>query len=120
MLNRIITRGFGPSRGVPGVAGPITQGYGGVPPFVVAAIRRGVKLGQSGTKRRLRELDTVIVWARLLEVNGVVPPRKIAGQIAVNVKKDGRMAVALEHVSTRTKAAWESLKVVVSRVKRDT
>lgn len=69
IINRIVTRGFGPSCGLAGRAGPVTQGYGGSPAFVIVALRCGFPLGQSGTKRRQCELESVIVWAKLLEIN---------------------------------------------------
>lgn len=117
-VNRIVTRGFGPSRGLPGRAGPVTQGYGGPPRFVVVALRRGFRIGGSGTKRRLRELEPIIVWARLVEVNNRLPPKKIEGHITVRVDLSrGFASVMAEHVSSRVRQAWHDLKVIVSRIK---
>lgn len=118
VVNRIVTRGFGMSRGPPGRAGPVTQGYGGPPRFVVIAIRRGIRPGQSGTKRRLREMQEVIVWARLIELNRRPPPKKVEGFIKVRVDRDsGYAKVMAEHVSSRVRKAWESLKVIVKRIR---
>lgn len=120
LTNKIITRGFGPKRSVVNTSGPITQGYGPLAPaFVTEAFRRpGLRLGQSGTKRRLQELDEVIVWAKLVEVNRRPPPVDVSGWIKVEVNKDsGYAAVVAEHVSTRVRAAWETIKVSVSRLK---
>lgn len=101
----------------------ICQGYGGPPRFVQLAIQRGIWVGQSGFKRRQRELQTIIVWAKLLEVNGkIVPnkvaPKKIEGFVRVHVSRDrGFAAVMAEHVSSRVKKAWEDFKVIVKRIK---
>ena len=114
-VNKIITRGFGPMRdGVPGRAGPVTQGYGGPPPgFVVTAFRQLV-FGQSGTKRRLAQLDEVIVWAKLIEYNGKVPERPIKGWIRVRVsKQSGFASVMAESV----RVIRDYIKVTVSRLK---
>jgi len=120
ITNKIITRGFGAKRAVPNRNGPIVQGYGGPPRFVVEAIERGtrLRLGQSGGKRRLDELDEVIVWAKLLEINGKTAPPNVKGWIKVKVDKDrGYAAVMAEHISSRTRAAWEIIKVTVQRLK---
>jgi hypothetical protein len=113
ITNRIVTRGMGPH-----INRLVTQGYGGPPAFVVAAFQRGLIFGQSGRKRRLRELETVIVWAKLLEVNGRVPPKKIEGFVRIPVDWDrGFAAVMAEHVSSRVKKAIEGIKVFVRRIK---
>lgn len=118
ITNRIVTRGFGSSRGLAGRAGPVTQGYGGPPAFVVAAFKRGLIFGQSGHKRRLRELQPVIVWAKLVELNGQAPSRKIEGFVTVRVDKDrGFTFVMAEHVSSRVKKVWEDFRVIVKRIK---
>lgn len=119
-VNRIITRGFGTSRGQAGRAGPVTQGYGGIHQFVISAIQRSnnVKHGQSGRKRRLRELDTIIVWAKLVEVNGSPPKNKIEGFVNVPIDHDrGFAAVMVEHVSSSVRKAWHDLRVTVKRIK---
>jgi hypothetical protein len=119
ITNKIVTRGMGLVRGgVPGRAGLVVQGYGGLPSFVVAALQSTLKLGQSGYKRRMAELEEVIIWAKLIEVNDRPPPREVKGWIRVRVKKDqGYASVLAEHVSSRIRAAWESIKVTVTRVK---
>lgn len=66
-VNRLVTRGMGTSRGTPGRAGMVTQGYGGIFKAVVKAVST-VILGGSRALRRLPE----ILWsvcARLTEVN---------------------------------------------------
>lgn len=113
VTNRIITRGMGPH-----INRLVTQGYGGPPRFVLQAIQRGVVFGQSGRKRRLRELEPVIVWAKLMEVNGKVPPRKIQGHVVVRVDKDRSFAAVMaEHVTSRVKKMLDDLKVFVKRIK---
>ena len=118
VVNRIVTRGMGRSRGEPGRAGLVTQGFGGPPSFVLEALRRGVRVGGGGTRRRLRELQPVIVWARLVEVNDRPPARNIEGFVRVHVDKNNHYAAAMaEHVSTRVKKAWQDLKITVKRLR---
>ena len=96
----------------------VTQGYGGPPAFVVFAFQRGIIVGQSGRKRRLRELDTVVVWAKLIEVNNHAPHKKIEGFVRVPVDHDRSFAaVMVEHVSSRVRKAWQDFKVIVKRIK---
>lgn len=66
-VNRLVTRGMGPSRGTPGRAGLITQGYGGIFRAIVEAVS-GVIQGGSKALRRLPEI-LWSVYARLASVN---------------------------------------------------
>lgn len=118
-VNRIVTKGFGTSRGTPGRAGPVTLGYGGPPSFVVAALERNVRLGGGGVaKRRLRELQPIVVWAKLIEFNGHAPKRNIEGFVTVRIDKDRSFAsVMAEHVFTRAKKLQDSVKVFVDIVR---
>ena len=116
--NRIITRGMGTSRGAAGRAGMVTQGYGGIPPAFVTQAFRQINLGQSGYKRRLQELDEVVVWAKLTEVNGVEPKKPVKGWIKVKVDKDRGFAhVMAEHLGSRVRSVLEVIKVSVQRLK---
>lgn len=108
------------SRGLPGRAGPVTQGYGGPPQFVIEAFKRGIRIrpGQSGTKRRLRELQEVIVWAKLIEVNDRPSPKRIEGSIRVHVPRTSTYAkVIVEHVSSNVRRVWDDLKIIVKRLR---
>jgi len=96
----------------------ITQGYGGPPPFVIDAIQRVIVTGQSGHKRRLQELDEVIIWAKMIQVNNKPAPVDVKGFVRVKVDKNrGIATVMAEHVSTRVRSIWEVIKVTVSRLK---
>ncbi len=118
LTNKIVTRGFGAKRSVPGTSGPVTMGYGPLAPaFVIAALSQ-VKLGQSGLKRRLAEMEEVIVWAKMIEANGKPPPKEIKGWIRVRVNKKRGYAMAMaEHVGTRVRSILESIKVSATRIK---
>jgi hypothetical protein len=121
LQNKIVTRGFGAVRTLPQSSGIVVQGYGPVPPaFVVAALERPLRLraGQSGTKRRMRELDEVIVWAKLVTVNEVEPKKPVKGWIRAKVdSSSGYASVMAEQVSARARKAWEVIKVTATRVK---
>lgn len=115
--NRIITRGMGRSRGVVGRAGMVTQGYGGVFRFVVEVARQAVKLGQSGAKRALRELEEVIVAVKLIRVNDEKPAQNIQGSITVKVDLTRRIAVMAEGLRKRARKAFEDIKISIKRVR---
>lgn len=119
--NRLITRGMGTSRGAPGRAGMVTQGYGGPPSFVVKALetpRRVVK-GGSGYGRRdeLDELNVVILWAKLIEINSRPPEKKIEGKVIVKIDKSSGVAIIAERLIAQVYKAWNDIKITVKRLK---
>lgn len=118
IVNRLVTRGFGPDRGLPGRAGPVTQGFGGPPSFVLVAIRRGIRVGGGATRRRLQDLQPVIVWAKLIEINGLSPQRAIEGSVRVMLpRQEGFTSVMVEHLKTRARKAWDDVRITVRRLK---
>ena len=66
-VNRLVTRGMGTSRGTPGRAGLITQGYGGIFRAIIEAVSGAIQ----GGSKALRRLPEILwsVYARLTEVN---------------------------------------------------
>ena len=69
ITNRIVTRGMGPSRGVAGRAGLVTQGYGGRFSQVVEVAKKIIR-GGTRAARRLPEI-AYFVKACLVEVNAI-------------------------------------------------
>lgn len=114
ITNRIVTRGLGPSRGLAGRAGPVTMGYGGPPTFVTEAFVRRVH-GRSG-HRYEHDLHTVMLWARLVEVNGRAPDKKIEGSVRVPYREG--INVLAERVAVRARDIWRDVKITVKRIKR--
>lgn len=108
---------MGTSRGASGRAGLITQGYGGFFKKVAEAGIRLIRAGQSGTKRALRELEEIIVGAKLLSVNDEKPKDQIQGHVTVKIDRARRIAVMAEGVSKRVRAAWEDIKITVKRIR---
>lgn len=116
--NRIITRGMGKSRGIPGRAGMITQGYGGFFKKIVEAGVRLYKAGQSGAKRAARELEDIIVWAKLIRVNDSPPESTIKGFIRVNISQAKNIAVNIvENMSVKTRKTWDGIKITIKRLR---
>lgn len=117
-VNRIITRGMGTSRGKVSRAGLVTQGYGGIFRAALEEIRRIVRVGQSGAKRAVRELEEVIVWAKLVRVNDEAPAKNIEGFVRAHIKRTSTHVVSLiEHVSTRVRKVWEDVRISIKRLK---
>lgn len=117
IVNRIVTRGFGPSRDIAGRAGPITRGYGGVLQIVAPAVERAIRRGKSGDKRYLDELEEVIVWAKLIEINNMPPKKKIEGSVRVRVDSKTNVSVTAENVRSRVRNALDKIKVTIKRIK---
>ena len=119
LSNKIVTRGFGSLRTVPNRAGPVVQGFSPTTPaaIVAALVQLRPKPGQSGTKRRLQDLDEVIIWAKLVSVNDIKPKQNVEGRIHVQVKDTSRVSVMAEHVGSRVRSAMETIKVFVTRIK---
>lgn len=120
-MNRIITRGLGTSRGVPGRAGLVTQGYGGsvppiIPELIESAILRIDRSGRSGERHRVPELDVIMVWAKLIEVNSMPPKRTVKGGER-RVVDDRRFRVFAKHVRSRVTTMFERLKITITRIK---
>lgn len=117
MINRIVTQGFGPSRGSAGRAGPVTSGFGGgelheLP--VVEGTRRIVH-GRSGEHRR-RDDSPIVVWAKLVEVNDNVPSINIEGKTSSR-REHRSVRTFVDYVSSRVKKLSEIVKVIVEKVR---
>lgn len=121
MINKIVTRGLGVARSLAQSSGIVVQGYGPtVPSAIVVTVTEATRRrhpGQSGTKRRLEQLDEFIVWARLVEVNGQVPNVDVRGMVKGRLDaSSGRASVIAEHIESKTRDAWETVKVIVRRL----
>lgn len=117
IANRIVTRGFGPTRGVVGRSGPVTLGYGGIPKFVYEAVQEAARViirGGSGADIR-KELYPIIVWAKLVEINNSTPKREIKGQQAQQPGTQ-HVSVAVDLLSNRRKSVFERIKVRASQL----
>ena len=110
---------MGPTRGgVPGRASMVVQGYGGFFRAIKEQAIRMIKAGQSGTKRRLQELQDVLVWAKLIRVNDEAPRRVIQGSIVVKVSSASQIAIrVVERATVRVRKAIEDLKITVKRIR---
>lgn len=110
--NSIITRGMGPRQQV------VTQGYGGFFSALRDAAVRMITLGQSGAKRAAHELEEVVVWIKLLRVNGDRASKLISGSTRVKIAAARRIAVGLaEGTRIRARTAQETFKISVKRVR---
>lgn len=116
MINRIITKGMGASRGQAGNAGLITQGYAGIK-LLLELGRRIIRVGQSGTKRRIRDLQSIIVGARLVRVNENRPSMTVIGFVENNHPNMSSRVSIVEHLSTRVRKTWETVTIRIKRLK---
>lgn len=118
-LNRIITRGMGASRGKAGVAGMVTQGYGGFFRRAVEAARKLAAIGRSSAQRAAQGLEEVIVWAKLVRVNDKKPEKEVEGFVRIGIDKARHIAVnVMGSISTRIRSVWEDIKITIDRIKQ--
>lgn len=118
--NRIITRGFGPSRGKAGRVGPVTQGYGGPSSYIVEIIRRNLdvrrRFGGSSNKERFEKLYPIVVWAKLISVNEIPPKRPVEGFTTVATATEKSVMTEAGFISTRVKKAWQTIRIAIKRI----
>ncbi len=114
MLNRIVTNGFGRSRGAGGVAGPATLGFGGV--ARQSQIDTGVprRARGNGTKEQHTSKQDAIVWARLLLVNGIAPVKQVKGFVRVPFVEKGPVRAIVEHLDTKKK---QDVRIAIERIR---
>lgn len=112
VINRVITRGLGARRGT-GRASLVAVGGGGLRQFY-EYVRR---TAGSGVKYVKENVENIVVWARLISVNGIRPKEPIQGKVTVSVDLNRRIAVLAEKVSHRVRSAWEDFKITIKRVK---
>ena len=114
-LNKIITRGLGSSRGKSGRASLVTMGFGGIFEAIVAGTERLIKVGQSGMKRALKELDEIIVWAKMIRVNDEAPKKTIEGFVKVHVKDLSQTKIHVTQPMSRS--VLDKIKIAVKHLK---
>lgn len=118
ITNKLITRGLGPVRdNKPGRASLVVQGYGGIFRHIVEQTKKLIKLGQSGAKRALRELEEVFIAAKLIRVNDEKPKQIVQGHLTVKINFSQQVSVIAESVSKRVRAAWEDVKITINRIR---
>jgi hypothetical protein len=112
VINRTITRGMGAPRGT-GRAGLITVGGGGFRQFI-EIIRRKAGDGVDYVKKNV---ENIVVWARLITVNDEKPQQLIQGSanvVVTNKKITVRMTEGFRH---RVRKIWENVKITINRIR---
>lgn len=111
VTNRIVTRGMGTSRGIAGRAGLITQGYGGPPPEVIVKALERVRINGKTHK----DIDELVVWAKLLEVNNKATSKNIEGSVKINA--DDIVQPRVEAKKLTQRVVTDVIKVFIKRLK---
>lgn len=107
----LVTRGFGRNQNI------VAQGFS-LMSVIRDAVLRFIELGQSGTKRALREIQEVVVWAKLLRVNQKAPTVPIQGSVKVNLSDASQFAVrAASKISFKARSIFDNIKISINRVK---
>lgn len=88
----IVTRGLGSASSV------VTQGFGGQATFVIAAVQRRATVGGS-RYRRQEHCDPIVIWAKLITVNGVQPDPGVSGRTVGTRALIAGITVAAERIA---------------------
>jgi hypothetical protein len=116
-INRLVTRGMGPSRGTPGRAGMITQGYGGIFRAIIEAVSGAIQ----GGSKALRRLPEILwsVYARLSTVNELELTSGVEGVDKKLVDPNiGDPKIAADLESTGISRRPSGIVIVAERVQR--
>lgn len=117
-VNRLVTRGMGTSRGVPGRGGMITRGMGGIFRFVAQQAERAIRYGRSSAQRAVQGLEEVVVWAKLIRVNDKKPDEKVEGFVRIGIDRARHIAVnIMGSITSKVRNVWEDIKVTITRIK---
>ena len=108
--NTIVTRGFGRHNNI------VTLGF--VRGFITEQAIRLINLGQSGAKRAMKELEDVLIWAKLVGVNDDEPKHRVEGSIRVRVDAARHISLVAERIAHGTRRVIDDIRVTVRRLKR--
>ncbi len=107
----MVTRGFGRNQNI------VAQGFS-LMAFISEAVLRFIELGQSGAKRALKEIQEVVVWAKLIRVNDEALARPLQGSVRVKLTDASQIAVrAVRKVSVKVRSIYDDIKISVNRIK---
>jgi len=111
--NTLVTRGMGRHNNL------VTKGFvRGFLDQIVVTAQRVIRHGRSSARRAIEDINEIIVWAKLIEVNHKPSPIKIQGFIKINLDKLSSYASTLvEYVSSRVRSTYEDIKITVKRLR---
>lgn len=112
VINRTITRGMGAPRGT-GRAGLITSGGGGFRQFI-EFIRRKAGDGVDYVKKNV---ENIVVWAKLITVNDEKPQQLIQGTSQVSMSSKKASVRFTGGFTKKVRNIWENVKITITRVK---
>lgn len=119
--NRLVTQGFGATNGTPGRAWLVCRGMSGPPSVIIEKITSVVRRhGGHSTREQLRDLQVVMVWAKLVEVNDRRPDVAVSGRARVDEatkQRSSRARLMVDLVSVRTKSLIDTIKVTAKRLR---
>lgn len=98
------------------------MGYGGILQQIKDQVKdqanRLIKIGQSGTKRALQELQEVIIWTKLIRINDVAPEKNIQGFIRIKLSSSVQQVVAAaKFISAKSKKTIDDIKITLKRIR---
>jgi len=116
--NRIITRGMGSTRGANGRSGLITQGFGGrLFEKIKEEAFRVVRTGRSAAERLAKEVQEVVIWAKLIRINDEKPKNPIYGYTKVKLSTNAVAVKIIEGLSARVRKTVDDIKITIKRIR---
>jgi hypothetical protein len=95
----------------------ITQGYVGFFRRVVEVIQRLIPVGRSHKRKEEDRYEELTLYAKLVEVNGKSPVKKVEGRVIIRVERSKKFVVSItEHVSTKVRRLWSDIVITVKRM----
>lgn len=108
--NNIITRGMGRHQNL------VRQGF--IRGFFEEMVTTVLNVGRSSYRWVRDEIDRILVWAKMIEVNDMPPARKIEGATSVEEPSEtGKHRVVVERATTRVVDPSERIRVTGKRIK---
>lgn len=109
---------MGSSRGIPGRAGMITSGFGGkIFERIKEEFVRVVRTGRSAAEKITKEVQEVIIWAKLIRINNDKPEHPIIGHTKVKLSSSAIAVNIVEKISSRVRKTVDDIKITIKRIR---
>ena len=86
--------------------------------FIFEVITRIARNGRSAAERVKREFEDIIVWAKLVKINGKEPKVEVSGRVIVRHKLLSTLRVGAVKLMDRAREVAKSITVSVARFNR--
>jgi hypothetical protein len=110
--NTIVTKGLGRHNNL--VARGFVRGF---IETIIAGTQHIVRVGRSGAKRIIKEVESIMIYAKLIDVNDFQPKVKIEGVIKVDFFIKNYAVSLVESIKHRIKSKYNEIKISIERLR---